>query len=628
MLDSLRSAANTWIAKLLLGLLVVSFAVWGISGQLLTGSARSVLTTGDQSVSMLDFRLAYDRQINALSQRLGTRVTREQAVAFGIDEQVLQQLAAGLLLDEEAGRLGLGVSSDRLAALTAEDPAFRGADGSFDRQQFDFVLRQIGMRAQDYLKSREQAAVREQIVEAVSDGIAVPDQLIRSIALYRGENRTAEYVPIPRSLVEPIPPADDAVLQSWFDERKAGYAAPEYRKVNYIKLEPEDIAEPAAIAADDVRKAYEASLNRYTKPEKRTIEQIVFADRAAADAALKDLLDGKPFADVATAAGKTAQDIALGTLARDDIPDPVIAEAAFRLGEDQFSDVVDGSFGPVIVHVTGIEPEVVRPLLEVEDEIRRQLALEEASRVLLDVHDSYEDARAAGATMAEAAERLKLTVRAIDAIDRNGLRPDGGAVGDLPQSSALLREIFDTDTGVENAPLALGGSGFVFYEVEDVTPARDRTLDEVRDKVAADWLEAEAARRLAARAAELAKALGDGKSLDEIAAGIGQEKQIKRGLKRNANDADLGQAGVTAIFSVPRGGTGVFASPTGEGQFLFRVTEVFEPVGIGPESLPESERQALEAALADDLLNEMIARLRGKYPVTVNRSAMQEALSF
>ncbi|MCR4268829.1 SurA N-terminal domain-containing protein [Nitratireductor sp. ZSWI3] len=628
MLDSLRNAASTWIAKLLLGLLVVSFAVWGISGQLLNDPSRNVLTVGDASVSMLDFRLAYDRQINALSQRLGTRVTREQAVAFGLDEQVLQQLAAGVLLDEEARRLGLGVSSDKLAQLTAEDPAFRGADGRFDRQQFDFVLRQIGMRPADYLKNREQVAVRQQIVEAATDGIAVPDEMLKNIALYRGEDRTVEYVLVPRSVVEPIEAPQDAVLQAWFDERKADYAAPEYRKFSYVKLEPSDIADREAVSDEQVRKAYQASINQYTTPERRTIEQIVFANRQAAEGALKDLLDGKAFADVATAAGKTSQDTALGTLAKADIPDNAVAEAAFALEEGQFSEVIDGMFGPVIVHVSAIEPEDVRPLGEVESDIRNDLALEEAARVLLDVHDSYEDARAGGATMAEAAERLKLTVRTIDAVDRNAKRPDGSTVGDLPQSSDLLREVFETDKGVENAPLPMGGNGFVFYEVEEVTPERERTLDEVRETVAADWIKAEGAQRLATRAGALAKELKEGKTLDAIAEELDQKKQIKRGLKRTANDADLGQSGVATVFSVPRDGTGVFANPTGDGQYLFKVTEVFEPASVGPESLPENERTTLRTALSDDLLDQMVARLQGKYPVTVNRAAMQEALSF
>ncbi|WP_292895547.1 peptidylprolyl isomerase [Nitratireductor sp.] len=628
MLDSLRNAASTWIAKLLLGLLVVSFAVWGISGQVLNDQSRNVLSAGDSSVSMLDFRLAYDRQINALSQQLGTRVTREQAVAFGLDDQVLQQLAAGALLDEEARRLGLGLSGDKLAQLTADDPAFRGPDGRFDRQQFDFVLRQIGMRPEDYLKNREQVAIRQQIVEAATDGMSVPDELFKNLALYRGEDRTVEYLAVPRSLVEPVADPDDAALQAWFDERKDNYAAPEYRKFSYVKLEPSDIADPEAISDAQVQKAYEDLRDRFTTPEKRTIDQIVFADRAAAEAALKDLLDGKSFTEVASSAGKSSADTALGTLSRSEVADDAVAEAAFSLDANQFSDVIDGAFGPVIVSVSEVQPEVVQPLSEVESELRQDLALEEAARVLLDVHDAYEDARAGGASMAEAAERLRLSMRTIEAIDASARRPDGSIVGDLPVSAELLREVFESDSGIENAPLSMGGNGFVFYEVEGITPERDRSLDEVRDQVTQDWRKAETDRLLAERASQFAKRLEEGASLDEIAEEIGQEKQIKRGLKRNANDADLGQAGVAAVFSVPRNGTGVFTNPAGDGQFLFKVTEVFEPASATAESVSDNQRAAMRSALADDLLDQMVARLQGKYPVTVNRAAMQEALSF
>jgi peptidyl-prolyl cis-trans isomerase D len=137
MLDTLRKGASTWVAKLLLGILVISFGVWGISGQFLGGAGSSVLTAGGTSVSVDEYRLAYDRQINVLSRQLGSRVTREQANALGLDRQVLSQLIAGALLDEPASEMALGLSKDKLAQLTAEDPAFHGPDGSFNRQQFE-----------------------------------------------------------------------------------------------------------------------------------------------------------------------------------------------------------------------------------------------------------------------------------------------------------------------------------------------------------------------------------------------------------------------------------------------------------------------------------------------------------
>lgn len=629
MLDALRKAAGTWVAKLLLLLLVVSFAVWGVSGQIAGGLGGSnVVTVGGTKVSVTDYRLAYDRQLSVLSQQIGQRLTREQAAAFGIDQQVLAQLIAGAVLDEQARKLGLGLSKDRLAALTREDPAFQGPDGKFNRMQFDYVLREVGMTAEDYLRNRQQVAIRQQIVEAVSDGLDAPAAFLSAVALYRGEDRTVDYIVLPRSLVEPIEAPADAELSTWFEERKATYAAPEYRKINYIKLEASDIADPSAISDEQVAKDYEDNRARYTTPEKRSIEQIVFANEEAAAAARASLNGGSTFEEIVAAQGKSMNDVQLGTLARKDVADPAIAEAAFALAEGQVSAVVKGAFGPVMVRVTKIEPEIVKPLDEVKEEIRRDLAVAEASRILFDVHDSYEDARAGGDSMADAAEKLKLKVTTIEAIDRSGQRPDGTVVTDLPQSAELIRAAFDSETGVENPPLNLPGNGFLFYEVDAVTPARDRTLDEVREKVVADWTAATTTTRLAARAEELKKKAIDGAELDAIATELGLEKQTKRGLKRETNDTDFGAMGVSAVFGVAPNGVGVTASTQDGAQILFKVTEVFEPAASGPEAVAEDQRKAYAQGMADDLLDQLVAVLQAEYGVSIDRAAINQALSF
>ncbi len=627
MLDSLRKATGSWVAKLLLVLLVLSFAVWGISGQYLGGSGNSVVTVGDTAVSVNEYRLAYDRQVSAMSQQFGTRLSREQAASLGIDNQVLAQLVAGAALDEQAGEMQLGLSRDRLAQLTAEDQAFQGPDGRFNRQQFDFVLRQVGMRPEDYLKNREQVAIRQQIVEAVSDGMKTPDAYLRAFALYRGEDRTVEFVVIPRSVVEPVAEPTDEQLQSFFEARKADYAAPEYRKVSYVKLEPADIADEGAITDEAVQEAYDRNVARYTQPERRRIEQLVFANEEAARAARDRIAAGAGFEEIVAAEGKTLRDVELGTFQKDRVADPAIAEAAFALEQGEVSDVVRGSFGHLLVRVTEITPATVRPISEVATEIRRDLALDEASRVLLDVHDSYEDARAGGESMQEAAARLRLRVSSVEAVDRQGRAPDGGEVS-LPEASAVLREAFETDIGVENPPVAIGASGFLFYEVEGITPARDRTLDEVRDRVVADWKRQEAATRLAARSEELRKQVADGRPIAEVAEELELELQTKRGLRRDSDDVDLGRAGAAAAFGVAQGGTGLVAGPQDGAQILFRVTEVFAPASAGPEAVPAQTQEALASGMADDLLDQLVARLQAQYGVTVNRTAINQALSF
>jgi peptidyl-prolyl cis-trans isomerase D len=629
MLDTLRNAAGTWVAKALLLLLVMSFAVWGISGQLAGGiGGNNVVTAGKTTVSTNEYRLAYDRQISVLSQQFGQRITREQATAFGIDQQVLAQLVAGAVLDEQARKMGLGLSKDRLADLTRQDPAFQGPDGKFDRQQFDYVLQQVGMRPDDYLTSRSKVAIRQQIVEAVSDGMKMPDAFLRAVALYRGEDRTVDYIALPKALVEPIEEPAADVLAKWFEGNKATYAAPEYRKISYVKLEPEDIADTTSITYEQVKADYETNKAKFSTPGTRTIEQIVFKTAEAATAARDSIRAGSTFDDLVKAEGKTPADTLLGTFAKDKVADKTVAEAAFKLSANEVSDVIQGAFGPVLIRVTDIKPEVVRPLEEVKEEVRKELALAEANRVLLDVHDSYEDARAGGESLHEAANKLKLKVVTIDAIDRAALRPDGSVVNDLPASQDLLRGAFETEANVENPPLNVSSNGFVFYEVEGITPARDRTLDEVRAKVVADWKAAETQARLSAKAAELEKKLKDGATFETLAAEIKLEKQTKRGLKREADDADFGKPGVAAVFGVPQGGTGLFPSPQGDAQILFKATEAFEPAGAGPDSVPEETRNSFASGLADDLLDQLVARLQTEYAVTVDRAAIERALAF
>lgn len=630
MLDSLRKAASTWVAKLLLILLVGSFAVWGISGQMISGmGGTNVITAGGTTVSALDYRLAYDRQMSVMSQQFGMRLTRDQAKALGIESQVLAQLVAGAVLDEQARTLGLGVSRERVAALTAEDAVFHGPDGKFDRNQFNYVLQQVGMRPEDYLRNREQVAVRQQIVEAVSDGLKAPTAFYRAVALYQGEDRTVEFLVLPKSLVEPIEEPSNDILTKWFDERKANYGAPEYRKISYIKLEPEDIADESAISDEQVASDYEANkAARYSTPEMRKIEQLVFASEEAAQVAADSLKAGSTFDQLVASEGRSMADVQLGTLTRDKVSDPAVAEAAFKLQVNEVSPVVKGAFGPVLVRVTEITPEVVRPLAEVKDEIRKALAVAEASRVLLDVHDSYEDARAGGASLAEAAQKLNLKVVTIDAIDRSAQRPDGTIVNDIPQSAEVLAAAFDSEVNVENDAINIGSNGFVFFEVEGITPARERTLDEARERVVADWKADETRTRLTAKAAEVEKRVKDGDSLDAAATELNLEKQTKRGLKRQADDADFGQEGVAAVFAIAEGQTGLAPAPTDDAQIVFKVTEVFEPAGADGSALPDQTKASFSSGLADDLLDQLVSRLEAEYDVRIDQGAVERAMAF
>lgn len=629
MLDTLRKGAQSWVAKFLLIMLVASFGVWGISGSILTAGSNAVITVGDTVVSPNEFRLAYDRQMAVVGRQIGQRLTTEQARAFGIENQVYSQLIAGALLDEQARTMNLGLSDDRLAALIAEDPAFHDFNGRFDRNNFRRVLSSAGMSEEDYLRSRGQVAVRTQIVEAVSDGFAAPEALIKALAQYDAETRDVDYLLLTPSSIDAVEAPGDAELSAWFEENKARYAAPEYRKITYVKLQNQDIADPAAIAAETARADYEARKDRYTTPETRVIDQLVFADRAAADAAAAELAGGKSFDDLIVEQGRTASDVRIGSFAKGSVPDQSLADAAFAVTQaGGTTPVVDGQFGPVILRVAEIKPESSQSFEEVEAEIREQLALAEAAQVLLDVHDAYEDARASGMTLEEAAAQQKLTPVTIDAIDRSGRTPEETVVRDIPESQALLRDAFEAEIGVETPPINIGAEGFVWFEVNDVIPARDRTLDEVREKVVADWTAMKTAEALGAKATELKERLAKGAELSAIAEELSVAIETKYALGRNGADAVFGEAAVASAFSGPKDLVEVASDASGDNRILMKVNSVNDASSVTADSVSIEQRRQVSQQIADDILDQMVARLQSDYRVSVNRQLAERALAF
>lgn len=628
MLDALRNSAKSWVVKVLLGLLVLSFGVWGVSGTIFQGVGSTVVSVGETRVTPIEYRLAYDRQIAIVSRQFGTRLTTEQARALGLENQVLGQVVSNAALDEQSRRMNLGLSKDRLATIIADDPAFRGINGRFDRATFANLLRNVGMTEEDFIVSQESAAIRSQIVEAMSDGYEAPATVMKALYQFENEERTFDYIVLNRDIVGEIAAPSETDLQSYFETNRATYRAPEYRKIAYVPLKAEDISDPAAISDAAVRSDYESRVDRYTTPEQRTIEQLNFSDTDAAIAALGKLAGGATFEEIAAEEGKSPSDIRLGTFEKSTVPDPALADAAFAIEEQGgVSDVVDGSFGPVILRVSEIMPETVRSFDEVKEEIRSELAIVEAEAILLDVHDAYEDARAGGDTLQEAARKQKMTPVVIDAVDRAARTPDGEILRDLPESQTLLAQAFDTEVGVESAPINIGSEGFLWFEVLDIIPSRDQTLDEVRARVVEDWKNEQTARALGARGTELKDRIDKGEELTVVAAELGLVTDTKYNIKRSYEDAVLGASAIEAAFAGPQGHVALALAEGGTSQILMKINQVSTPDAPTSGTQLDNLSAAVSRRMGDDLLGQMVALMQSEFGVSYNATAAELALT-
>ncbi|WP_026623207.1 peptidyl-prolyl cis-trans isomerase D [Ensifer sp. WSM1721] len=628
MLESLRNAARTRVVKGLMAILIISFMVWGGQTLMVTNTPNAVVTVGDVKVSPTDFRLAYERQVSLLSRQLGMPLTRQQARAFGVESQVFAQLVAGAALDQLAEDMNLGLSEDRLARLIGEDPAFHGANGQFDRLTFSSVLRNAGLTEQDYINNRSQVAVRSQIVDALADGYTPPKVLLDAVGKYRHETRTIDYLLLSNANIDAVKAPADDVLAPWFESRKANYRAPEYRKFSYIKLEPEDLAATETVTEEELRADYEKRKESYRKPASRTVEQLAFPSREAADVAVGKLSAGTTFDDLVKAEGKTPADVLLGDFTKEQMPDAKIAEAAFAVAADGgTTPVVEGAFGPVILRITNIRPESIRSFDEVKEELRKEIALSVARDQLVGLHDKIEDERAAGTTVRQIADQLKLKLVTVDAIDATGKDQNGDEVKGLPEPRTLLQEVFKAEVGVDTLSVNIGRDGSAWFDLDEVIPARDRTLDEVRDEVAADWTAEQQRAALAAKAKELKERIEKGAKLADIATELGLAVETKAGLTRSTEDAALSPAAVAAAFGGPNGHVANAPGIGGEGQILMQVTAVDDSAPANALDDDSRQIEAVARASGDDILDQMVSTLQAAYGVSVNQTLAEQALA-
>jgi peptidyl-prolyl cis-trans isomerase D len=627
MLVFLRKTAGTWFVKGLLLLLVASFGVWGISSSLVGSTSDKVITVGQQSVNVNDFQLAYKRQVADLSRRFGTQLTSEQARSLGVEQQVYSQLAAGAALDQLASNMDLGLSKDRLAQLIGEDPAFKNSSGQFDKQLFSSRLRNSGIREEDYINERSKVAVRSQIVDATAEGFVAPKVLVDALKLYRQESRTIDYLLLTTATIDPIKTPDDEVLKKWFETVKARYRAPEYRSFSYVKLEPADIADTKAITDDQVKKEYDANLKKYEVAGTRTLEQLTFQTKELAQAAEQALKSGKTFDQLVTDQGKTPTDVLLGDFTKADMPDQAIANAVFALKKDgETTPVVDGSFGPVILRVSNIKPSRTKTLDEVKAQIREELASSAAADQVNDVHDRFEDLRASGAGLEEAATKVGLHAVKIDGIDAQGEDKTGKTIDTLPEKATLLKTVFETEVGADPLPLNLGRTGYIWFDVTSVDAPRDRPLDEVKAKALADWTIEQQKQALGAKVEALKTKVENGEMLSDVASEMALAVETKTSLRRDTDDPVLGRAAVQAAFRGPVGTVGSAVGADPMTQILLKVTDVqTQPTG---DVLDQQEKQitALANSAGDDILDQMVNQLQTKYGVTINQALAQQAM--
>ncbi|OKO88349.1 peptidylprolyl isomerase [Bradyrhizobium sp. NAS80.1] len=626
MLRGMRKASSNWLGKtimaVVMGVLIISFGIWGIADIFRGFGQSTVAKVGSTEISLNEFRQIYTDRLQQISRQFGRPLTPDQARAFGLDRQVLQQTIAEAALDEEARRIGLGQSDEQIRQLIMNDPNFKGVGGNFDPNRFQAMIRNFGYTEQRYVAEQRKVSLRRQLTGTIGAGLEPSKTLIDVLTRFQNEQRSIDFVKLDAAQAGTIDAPSPEALAAYFEDHKVQFRAPEYRKIAFVVISPEEIGKWSDVSDEDAKKVFEQRKDRLGTPEKRQIHQIVFPNAADAQAARERLVGGMSFEDLGKERGLTASDVDLGLVTKSSL-DPAVGDVAFSLPAGEISQPIQGRLGTSIVKVDKIEPGVEANYASLAGDIKREIATERAHVKVADLRDKMEDERGGGSSVIDAAQKLGLTAVTIDAVDRSGRGPNGQPVANIPQGLDVVSQAFNTDVGVDNDSISFKG-GYVWYDVLAITPSRDRNLDEVRDQVEARWRQDQIAARLKTKATEMVQKLEQGGKLADEAAALGLKIETATGFKRDDTPAGVPAAVVAAAFRTAKDGVGQTAVTGGSEVIVFRVTDIVDPALDVTSDAAKKLKDSLARSLTEEQVASHVNKLETDIGTTINQAAFAQ----
>ena len=629
MLDSMRTLTNHLIGRIVLaivmGFIIMSFGIWGIADFFRGFGQGNLAQVGHTEITLKAYRTAYQRELQLAQQQARRVISTDEAHRAGLDRMALSNLLTDEAINQKVSALSLGMSDEAVAQILVSDPDFKSASGEFDKVKFEATLRNSGYSEAAYVAEQKRNSLRHELTEAIAGNIKAPDVLLDMFNQYAAEKRDVDYITLTAANAGDISLPEQSVLEDFFAARKADFRAPEYRKVVTLALTPATAAKPDQVSAEDVATLYEkVKAARYTQAETRDLQQITFPNAEEATAALAKIKSGMSFAALADERKLKATDIDLGTKAKSELFDKAVAEAGFALAADAVSDPIKTPFGFALIHAAAIHPETVKSLDDVSADLRKEIAQQRAKTDIQTLHDKIEDQRAAGKILMDAAKAAGLDAKVIEAVDSTGLDKEGKPALDPIEPLAVIKAIYASDIGVDNDTILTRDGGYVWFEIQKIDPARDRTLDEVKDKVIAAWRAEEITKKLSALATDSVSKINSGTSLNDIAVALGHLTiKTAKGVQRSGK-SELSSGFVAQVFNQPADGAGSVTLDNGD-RAIFKVLNSTVPPLDKSSDAMKQVAERLNAGLAEDVLNQYLAKIQADIGVKVNEQVFRQA---
>ena len=537
MLKAISSRIKQFTAAILIGLLVIAFAMWGIEDVFRPQVGNTVASLGDEEITTREFEIAFRRQLAVLARTEDRQLPYTEAYERGIHREVLQDMITSRILKIDADDLDIGVDGRSARDYVSGIEVLRDElTGKFSEAKLNRILANTNPRISR--AEFEADVIRDlrfqQTVPAINGGVIAPVEFAEMTHRFQTQQRKASVLTLTSPAVDPPATPTDDEIRAYIDENPGFFTDPEYRQITIIRLENYDFIPDIEVTEDEVRAQYDyrIELGELGTPETRSVVMITATTEAIAEQVRERLAAGEDPALITNLLG---------------LPEPIIDEnvrleailvekagiAAFamELGE---TGIVEGDLGKwYAVSVTDITPAIEPDYDSLKDEIRQDILNNKAQDLLYDVTDILEDTMIEGGSLEDAAEAAEIPYATVDYINSSGFTRDGkrmdGVTGQegLARDRTILREVFTNDMGYETDLFQTSTGGWAAIRVDGIIDSQLESFDEVRD-FAADILTADRIETaMDDLASDLSARVRDGENLEALAAEIGEGARIE-----------------------------------------------------------------------------------------------------
>lgn len=500
------------------GLIILAMAFTGVTS-LENFGRGSALQVGKIGYSVRDVELEVRGRIATLQQQ-NPGLTREQAVASGVQQQTIEVLTLRALQENEAKRLGLVAPDEVVRAYIENIDVFKNPEtGRFDNQRLAFALQQQGLSVSRFGELAAGEIVRTQMVEALAAAAPAPDSLTRLLLLRQFEERRIRVAELPVGETEE--PTDEE-FQKFYTDNQSRYLSPEYRTYTVLTIKADDVADDIEVSEEDIQQLFQSRQGQLAAAQTRSYRQVSLNTTDAQQQAAAQAESGGDVDAIAEATGATV--MSFNDQARNAIINEELAEAVFAAEVGARLGPIETPFGVLYAEVSAINKTETPSLDDQRDALTETLRAEIAEERLVELVEAVELARDEGATLDEAASTLGLEARTVGPVDAELFTPNGSIAA---LNRVLAAEGRTLTTGEESAAIRLE-DGYGFVGVESITPPAPQPFEEVKASVRTAFLERRGDRAANDLAARFVSLQAQGQTFDEATLALGGA--VKEGL--------------------------------------------------------------------------------------------------